>query len=164
MTIHRINRYATEKLAVIGIIVFGTLLGTGSATGQEILGHSLSDLHAELDNALCINDWDRAVNTANTILTLPDLDEEYRESMISYRFDIIEWRESGQRLTFEGCGGVDWDAAIRYGASSRVSNPHRRTSTGGLTFGSGTSSGNCDFPWQIAADGSQCGGRAASER
>jgi hypothetical protein len=34
----------------------------------------------------------------------------------------------------------------------------------GSRSSSGSSSGNCQFPWQRASDGSLCGGRAASER
>ena len=33
-----------------------------------------------------------------------------------------------------------------------------------MTISSGTSAGNCDYPWQTAKDGSRCGNRAASVR
>lgn len=148
-------------------------------------------LRADLQTAVCLNNWDEATSLSTQIIGLSEITAEYRQEMMAYRHRLIDWRAS--RSVFEnipGCEGVilanqveepeptmispiDWEAAIRYGARNQPTgenvDPFFHGESGGYGSGryssaSSDSSGNCRFPSDIAADGSRCGGRAASER
>lgn len=122
------------KLAPVSFCV-GILLTCSNI--DTVSAQSVSDLRAEMDAALCENDWDAALSSADQILAMSTLSDNYREDLGRYRASIVQWRDSGQPLTFEGCNGIDWESAVS-GISTGSGNTTARTSTTSTPVYAGT--------------------------
>lgn len=81
-----------------------------------------------------------------------------------YRSVRTETRGGVTRTIAAGPGDDLSDARDRTTVTSPGIGSYGDTYYGNGSSGRGSSSGNCDYASDIAADGSRCGGRAASER
>jgi hypothetical protein len=149
------------------------------AMAQQV---SPSHLQAQLNQAMCVQDWSSAIANIDALLGV-GLDSASTQNLSTLRSQVVEIQSSGQ--TFDSmpswnCGGssLNWERAAgatrtrsgdttgvirrdQYGGSSIGGNSSGGSSSGG----SGSSgSGRCQVRTDIAADGSICGERAASER
>jgi hypothetical protein len=167
-----------------GVLVSLTLLTLNvSPVAAEM--QPIARLHSDLHQAMCAQDWDEAIVIATQMLSHPRLSREYRHHLRPLVQQFEAFRRSDEAVYMAGCGfagnELNWESSInamrrQAGSSGSSNSPYTfeafrfggmRSGEGGggsRGGGGGSGGGNCNTPGDTAADGSRCGGRAASER
>lgn len=68
------------------------LVAPGRAQGQLELGL------AELDRAICLNDWERAIAVTSGLMALPEVSAAYRSQLISFRQELEHYQTMGMLI------------------------------------------------------------------
>lgn len=72
-------------------IVLGLWGGHAQAQRSD---RPIDELYNDLRAAVCMNDWDAALEIMNPMIDSPDITSSYREALIAFRQQIEGWRSS----------------------------------------------------------------------
>lgn len=74
---------------------------------------AIESLQAQLQTAICRNDWTQAIDLSNQLIGSEDLLPEDRDRLVNYRSQIQNWRASGARFAnLPNCNRVDQLAPV----------------------------------------------------
>jgi hypothetical protein len=159
---------------------FLLILSSVMLFSQGVIAQSntIREKQIELHKALCEQRWVTAGQIIDQMRSASSISIEYRTELFLLGLKVQDLRDGKtQPFGLPGCNGqenlisvnqkVNWSTAqkdIESGMYTIGVNYVSSSSSGGGLSISSRSSGNCDRPSDLASDGSQCGGRAASER
>lgn len=86
------------------ILALTLLTVLGSPAIAQAQTNEVQSLHADLQFAVCKNDWDQAIRRINPLIAAPQLTEESRLELIQFRYQLQNWRAMRARFSrVEGC-------------------------------------------------------------
>ncbi|MGB3494668.1 MAG: hypothetical protein WBA57_18215 [Elainellaceae cyanobacterium] len=91
-------------------------LGLSTPAHAQRASQEIWDLHADLQAAVCQNDWNEALSLINPMLGFPNLSNQYRQEMTQFRQQVMEWRD--QDSVFENQPNCDRPVARQSVATS----------------------------------------------
>jgi hypothetical protein len=137
MLLKQFSGLGTVVPVLITVLLTGMGLGESAAAGTP----SVAQLHETVQNSVCLNDWNRAINAINRLIASDTVSPAYREQMVTLRQQLADYRAQGTAINMNQqpqCAGVaaprstapvayefrrplDWDAAIaRFNSAQAV--------------------------------------------
>lgn len=99
-----------------------SLPGFSAATRAQTQMSDIETLHLNLQAAVCQNDWDRALQYVNPMISSPELTHRSRTELIQFRQQLLTWQSTG--ATINNVPNCD-EAIAEVEASSNASEPSR---------------------------------------
>jgi len=96
-------------------------LGLYTPAHAQRASQEIWDLHAELQDAVCQNDWNEALSLINPMLGFSNLSSQYRQSLVQFRQQVVGWRNQGR--VFESQPNCDRPDAEQSMASRTTESP-----------------------------------------
>jgi hypothetical protein len=164
------------KIVKSSLLILSSVVLFSQAAIAQI--STIREEQIELHKALCEQRWVTAGQIIDQMRSATSISIEYRTELFLLGLKVQDLRDGKTQLSgLPGCSGqeeligvnprVNWSTAqkdIESGLYTIGVNYVSSSGSGGGISSSSRSAGNCDRPSDLAADGSQCGGRAASER
>jgi hypothetical protein len=80
------------------------LTAASLGTATSALAQSESALQRSIEVAICVGDWDRAVEHTGTLMALPQTSPSQRETLVAFRQQLETWRDDPRtRVGWAGC-------------------------------------------------------------
>lgn len=87
------------------LVLAGGLHQSAQAYNPTARNVGLEQLHAELQQAVCRNDWDSALHIINPMIGAPGIETDYRQALVAYRARLQQWRAVNSSISpVPGCG------------------------------------------------------------
>ena len=122
------------------LLILGGLQPSASAYNNPTTRNlSAEQLYAQLQSAVCQNDWDGAINALEPLIGVPGITPAYRENLVRFREQLQDWRAAGSFFPeFSGCGSQSFTREIVFD-STRPGFAQSRVADVRTTGGRGTS-------------------------
>jgi hypothetical protein len=94
----------TVAMLVPPMLVWGSA-GAAQAYDAPVAENvGVQDLYAQLQQAVCRNDWEGSLVVINPLIGSPGISPAYREELVRFRRQLQDWRAAGSFFVeFSGC-------------------------------------------------------------
>jgi hypothetical protein len=94
----------TAAMLVPAVLLWGGGQDAAQAYNTTAQNVGAQDLYAQLQQAVCRNDWDGALVAINPLIGSLGISPAYREELVRFRDSLQDWRAAGSFFVeFSGC-------------------------------------------------------------